>query len=178
MLDRKPHHKGFKPRASRLRREAPRERRSDKAARRRRRRGMFAVKRKPGERVAVERKLRALDPQIVKSRDGYECNQCRFDGVRRSEVLDCGHLYPRSSFPAGKHLLENQFAQCRFHNTLHVHRPEYMMNWYLATHTQEQLDELHARCTGPSPTTETLKAWVPEREELLSQLRMNEMVAA
>lgn len=144
----------------------------------RRRRSLASSVPRVDSRRDYERSLGRLNPQIVKIRDGFECRQCLLDGVRRSEILDSGHLYPRSSFPAGRFLLENLMTQCRFHNLLHMRQPAFMFNAYLLTHTQEELEALHARCTGPSPTTEQLGQWVVERTALLEQMRLDAEVAA
>jgi hypothetical protein len=139
-------------------------------ARLRRRRALSSSTPRPGGRRDAEKRLESLDAQIVKLRDGFACVQGQSDGIVCEGLLDCGHLYPRSKFPAGKHLLENQFAQCRRHNTLHIRRPEYFINWHIKKVGQEAHDELHERCTGPSPSTAQLWAMVAERTAMLEDM--------
>jgi hypothetical protein len=145
---------------------------------RRRHRAMLAKKPKAGSRRALIVELDSLSAQIVKIRDGFECVQCRDDGVQTRGILDCGHLYPKSAFPAGRFLLSNLFSQCRAHNVRHIGRPEFFFTWYLKFHTHGQLEELHAQVLGKSPTALEMEALAVERRATLEQMRLDAEVAA
>jgi hypothetical protein len=127
---------------------------------------------KPGSKRAVRDELDSVDAQIVKPRDGYWCVQCRTDGVPNQGILDAGHLYPKGKFPGGRFLLENLFAQCRFHNQLHIGSPMVFMTWYQETYSPEQLQALHKEVLKPAPSLETMVQLLAEREEMLSSMRL------
>jgi hypothetical protein len=126
---------------------------------------------KPGSRRALRDELDTVDAQIVKPRDEYWCVQCRTDGVPNQGILDAGHLYPKGKFPGGRFLLENLFAQCRFHNQLHIGSPMVFMTWYQETYSPEQLQALHKEVLKPAPSLETMVRLLAEREHLLSEMR-------
>lgn len=135
--------------------------------RRARKKALGTKKPEPGSLRALKATLESLNARYVKLRDGQECNQCRADGRPTRDILDAGHLYPKGEqgFKAGHYLVENLFAQCRHHNTVHIDRPAYFIDWYVSVHGWDALDALHARCTSD---------WRPDREWLLEQIAERE----
>jgi hypothetical protein len=151
---------GFKPRALYMERSV-RPMRRDPAKR------LGTARPRKGSRRELEKQLESLNARYVKLRDGQECVQCKADGQPTRGLLDAGHLYPKGTqgFKAGKYLVENLFAQCRYHNQIHISQPAYFVDWFIETHGFEALEALHARCTSD---------WRPEREWLLEQIEERE----
>jgi hypothetical protein len=134
--------------------------------------GKISAPPKEGSRRWLEKKLESLNAQFVKMRDGYECVQCRTDGVRTDTILDAGHIYPKGLFPGGKLLVENLVAQCRHHNTVHIGRPELLMCWYEESHGEGSLEKLHEQVLAMPRrmTTEWLIEQIAERERMIDEL--------
>lgn len=131
------------------------------------------AKPRAGSKRELEKKLENLNARYVKLRDGQECVQCKADGRPTRGILDAGHLYPKGEqgFKAGKYLVENLFAQCRYHNNVHIDQPNYFMDWFIQAHSFEALDALHARCTSDwRPDADWLREQIEERERQVAEL--------
>jgi hypothetical protein len=133
------------------------------------------VRRAPREdsKRALAAKLESLNARYVKLRDGMECVQCKADGRPTRGILDAGHLYPKGTqgFKAGKYLVENLFAQCRYHNTVHIKQPVFFLDWYIAENGFDALEALHRRCVSDwRPNVEWLRGQIEERERQIAEL--------
>jgi hypothetical protein len=133
---------------------------------------------RPGSLRDLRRQAKRLVARAAKMRDGHLCRQCVKDGVAKSDIIDAGHLFPRSVFKGTEFDVEAVFGQCRFHNTLHISRPEYMVLWFKGEFGQERYDELHHRATGPTPTMERLAEIIAELTAYVAQLEADRAVAA
>jgi hypothetical protein len=162
----------FRPHNSRLGREAA-IRRGPKGLRRSPAKRLGKAKPREGSLRELKARLETLNARYVKLRDGMRCVQCKADGVPNQGILDAGHLYPKGKqeFKAGHYLVENLFAQCRHHNTVHIDRPEYFLLWFQKEHGAERLEEIHALAVSDwRPDREWLTEQIAERERQIAEL--------
>jgi hypothetical protein len=129
---------------------------------------------RPGSLRELRKRAGSLVAQAAKMRDGHQCRQCLDEGRPSSGVIDAGHLYPKGTFKGTAYSLDNVFGQCRYHNQLHIAQPAYFFDWYLRHHTQEQLDELHARAVGPTPSREQLQTIIAELTVRVEEMRCHQ----
>jgi hypothetical protein len=145
---------------------------SNHARRLRQLRGIISAPPKEGSRRDLEKKLESLNAKFVKMRDGFECCQCRADGVPTNGFLDAGHIYPKGDFPGGKYLVENILSQCRAHNLRHINHPEFLFSFYQNEHGPDALIALHEKVLAMPRrmSMEWLKAEIAEREIQIAEL--------
>lgn len=138
----------------------------DTAARKRHRARLAAARAQRGPTYReLEKELNGLTATAVKLRDGHRCLQCWDDGVELCDVIDAGHIYPRSEFPYFKFEPDNIVGQCRLHNKLHIRRPDVMLCWYQQHFSEEALAALHERAVNATrPTRDDLLRMIDERK--------------
>jgi len=126
-----------------------------------------------GTRRCLKARLDSLTAQIVKMRDGHACVQCG-----DTFLIDCGHVYSRRLI-ATRWALDNTFAQCRRHNTLHISQPAIYLCWYAERFGSEALMALHERAySGKTYSDEELKQMVSDYEQRLEGLRVERSCVA
>lgn len=130
------------------------------------------AKPKEGSRRALKKECKSITAQLVKMRDGHQCQQCLVDGVMSDCVIDAGHVYPVSVFPGGEFDLMNIHGQCRRHNTIHIGQPELYMTWFQDKFGEEALEALHARALADPPTNDDLRRMIAERTAEVETLRL------
>ena len=156
---------------STLRRKSRMKDRSERIRRDWRKR-LGTAKPKPGSRRALKKECKSVTAQLVKARDGHQCGQCADAGIPSNCVIDAGHLYPVSAFPAVEFDLENIHGQCRRHNTIHIGSPHAYRQWFIDRFGHERLEALHERAVkGEPPTDDELRRMIAERKQKVDELR-------
>jgi len=130
------------------------------------------AKPKEGSRRDLKKKCKSITAQLVKMRDGHQCQQCSEDNVISTGVIDAGHVYPVSAFPGGEFDLTNIHGQCRRHNTIHIGRPELYLKWFENKFGYKELEALHERALAKPPTNDELRVMIQERTAKVEGLRL------
>lgn len=162
-----------KPRSRMNARRAEIQRRDTAKRRQHRQRLREARAERPPTYRQLDKQLHSLDAVVVKMRDGHVCQQGLMDGVICEGIVDAGHLFPRSVLPYFKHDLRNIYAQCRYHNELHIGQPAFMATWFQRRFGEEAFEALHAEAVAATrPTRDDLLRMIAEREEQIAEFQL------
>lgn len=144
----------------------------DRARRVRQLCGQISAPPKEGSQRDLENRLERLNACCLKMEHSYQCSQCAADGIPNQGILDAGHIYPKGKYPGGKFLYENLIPQCRFHNELHISKPEILFTFYQDKLGEDALIKLHERVLSMPRrmSVEWLESEIEKREIQIAEL--------